>query len=67
VWGVGAEGKLKPDGSDFMGFNREQQGQVIQHWYRRSFDPKNKLNASGVPDFPPAKWQPYRDVLHAAA
>ncbi|HKJ55530.1 MAG TPA: methyl-accepting chemotaxis protein [Nitriliruptoraceae bacterium] len=59
--GAGAEGPtggLQAAGGDFEAFNREQQGQIMQHYYRRRFVETPALDT--------ADWQPYVDVVRAA-
>lgn len=56
--GEGAQDDLKAAGGDFEAFNREQQGQIMQHYYRRRFVESPPL----VTD----EWQDYVDVVRAA-
>lgn len=50
----------RPGGAagDFEVFNREQQGQIMEHFYRRSFVESPSLDAT--------EWQPYVDLVRAA-
>jgi len=54
--GDGAEGALTAAGGNFDAFNREQQAEIIQHYYVRKYE-------TPVHDY--AAWQPYADVVHA--
>lgn len=63
--GAGAEAALIAAGGDFEAFNREQQAQIVMHYYVRRFAPPPPAN----PTDPPlswAEWQPYIDVVRAA-
>jgi len=54
--GEGAQPELIAAGGDFEAFNREQQGQIMQHFYRREF--VDLLDAT--------EWEPYVEVVRAA-
>ena len=53
--GDGAQDELNAAAGNFNAFNREQEAQIIQHYYVRRF--------LKMLDF--ASWQPYADVVHA--
>jgi hypothetical protein len=55
--GEGAQSALNAAAGNFNVFNREQEAQIIQHYYVRKFEKEPAL------DF--AAWQPYADVVHA--
>ena len=54
TYGSGGEDDLLAAMGDFDSFNREQQAQIIEHWWARQRD--------GMPS---AEWEPYHDVVHA--
>jgi len=56
--GDGAENELQAANGDFEVFNREQQGQIMQHYYRRRFVESPALDTTD--------WQPYVEVVRAA-
>lgn len=56
--GAGAEDDLQDADGDFEVFNREQQGQIMQHYYRRAFV---EAPAMDVTD-----WQPFVNLVRAA-
>ncbi len=56
--GDGGEDDLAAAAGDFEVFNREQQGQIMEHFYRRSFVESPSLDAT--------QWQPYVDLVRAA-
>lgn len=56
--GDGGEDDLAAAAGDFEVFNREQQGQIMEHFYRRSFVESPSLDAT--------EWQPYVDLVRAA-
>ena len=53
--GAGAEDKLNAANGDFSQFNREQQAQIVMHYYVRKFVSSLDFTA----------WQPYADLVHA--
>jgi hypothetical protein len=57
--GAGAEPELQAANGDLESFNREQQGQIAMHYYRRAFVESPPLDVSD--------WQPYIDEIRAAA
>jgi phage-related protein len=57
--GDGAETALQAAAGDFESFNREQQGQIVMHYYVRRFE-------EGRPEAEWTDWQPYIDVVQAA-
>jgi phage-related protein len=77
--GEGGQQALLGANGDFDSFNREQQGEIIQHYYVRRFidglPAKNKINPktkqpfknlAGNYLFPSyEEWQPYADAVHA--
>lgn len=56
--GEGAQDELEAADGDFEAFNREQQGQIMQHYYRRRFVES--------PSLPTDEWQDYVDFVRAA-
>ena len=56
--GAGGEDDLQAAAGDFEAFNREQQGQIMMHFYRRSEVESPALDTTD--------WQPYVDVVRAA-
>ncbi|MBA3524213.1 MAG: hypothetical protein H0T85_06615, partial [Geodermatophilaceae bacterium] len=56
--GEGGQAALLAAAGDFEAFNREQQGQILMHWFVR----KNLMQ----PPADHAPWQPYVDVVLAA-
>jgi hypothetical protein len=57
--GDGAEAALLEAGGDFESFNREEQGQIVMHYYVRRY-------VEGRPEAEWAPWQPYIDAVQAA-
>jgi hypothetical protein len=57
--GDGGETALTSANGDFEAFNREQQGQIVMHYFVRRFE-------EGRPAAEWAPWQPYIDVVQAA-
>ena len=53
--GEGAQPELAAAGGNFNSFNREQQGQIVMHYYTRRY--LNGLDYSA--------WQPYANAVHA--
>ena len=58
--GEGGQAELQAANGDFDVFNREQQAQIIMHWFVR----KHLLKQ---PEADYAPWQPFVDVVRAAA
>jgi len=58
--GDGAEDELEAAGGDFEAFNREQQGQIVMHYYVRTFEEER-------PEEEVAPWEPYIAAVQAAA
>ncbi len=56
--GDGGEDDLAAADGDFEAFNREQQGQIMEHFYRRSFVESPSMDIT--------EWQPYVDLVRAA-
>ena len=56
--GAGGEDDLRAANGDFEAFNREQQGQIMMHFYRRSEVESPALDTTD--------WQPYVDLVRAA-
>jgi hypothetical protein len=55
--GEGAQDELNAAAGDFNHFNREQQAQIIEHYYVRRFQSNPVLDVTA--------WQPYADIVHA--
>jgi hypothetical protein len=53
--GEGAQDALNAAAGDFSKFNREQQAQIIMHYYVRKFEKSLDFTA----------WQPYANLVHA--
>jgi hypothetical protein len=53
--GEGAQGRLNAAGGDFSVFNREQQAQIIMHYFVRRYEKTLDFTA----------WQPYANIVHA--
>lgn len=54
----GGEDDLAAAAGDFEAFNREQQGPIMEHFYRRSFVESPSMDITA--------WQPYVDLVRAA-
>src|SRR5262249_32422736 len=63
--GEGAQAELQAAGGDFSKFNREQQAQIIMHYYTRKFvphfDPQHQPVTLDV-----SAWQPYANQVYRA-
>ncbi len=57
ITGAGGEDDLTAANGNFNAFNREQQAQIIMHFWHRKFDEAPPLDTSD--------WQPYADVVYA--
>jgi hypothetical protein len=64
--GDGAEAALQAANGNFAQFNREQQGQIIEHYYVRRFEDQLPATAKDPATPSYAAWQPYADAVHAA-
>ena len=53
--GDGAQDRLNAAGGDFTVFNREQQAQIIMHYFVRRYEQALDYSA----------WQPYANIVHA--
>jgi hypothetical protein len=56
--GEGGQNELQAANGDFSAFNREQQAQIMQHYYVRRYQEDPPLDWSA--------WQPYADSVQAA-
>ncbi len=54
--GEGGQPELQAAGGNLTSFNREQQAQIIMHYWRRKFGSATPMDT--------ADWQPYADVVH---
>jgi hypothetical protein len=62
--GEGAQDELNAAGGNFDSFNREQQAQIIEHYFvRRFFDPFRDAARTDARDF--AAWEPYAQKVFA--
>jgi hypothetical protein len=55
--GDGGQDDLVAAGGDLEHFNREQQAQIVMHYWHRKF--------ASTPALETTEWQPYADVVHA--
>ena len=58
--GEGGQANLEAAGGDFNAFNREQQANIIEHYYIRKFVDKDVVPKPDV-----TAWEPYSDLVHA--
>ena len=59
VTGEGGQAALVGAGGNLSAFNREQQAQIVMHYWVRRY------GQGANPPLPYVEWQPYADVVHA--
>lgn len=65
ILGDGGEDDLNAAGGDFEAFNREQQGQILMHWFvRTQLQITDNMGGQVMPDA--GAWNPYQQAVAAS-
>lgn len=65
IMGEGGDDDLVAAAGDFDAFNREQQGQILMHWFvRTQVTIRDQAGATVTPDA--SAWEPYRQLVRAS-
>jgi hypothetical protein len=62
ITGLDADNSLTNAGVDFEQFNREQQGQIMMHWFVRSFLNITGTNGNAI-NYDTSAWDPFQQVV----